>query len=95
MLLLLRDDLRALITARHQAVATQRIIRQNLSWALAYNLAILPPAALGFVPPWLAAIGMSLSSLVVVGNALRLRQPKQGTLPLFPGCDDNLRLPWK
>jgi Cu2+-exporting ATPase len=79
--LLLRDDLRALITARHQAVATQRIIRQNLSWALAYNLAILPPAALGFVPPWLAAIGMSLSSLVVVGNALRLRQPKQGHTP--------------
>lgn len=77
--LLLRDDLRALVTARHQAVATQRIIRQNLTWALAYNLAVLPPAAFGFVPPWLAAIGMSLSSLVVVGNALRLRKTKRIT----------------
>lgn len=75
--LLLRDDLRALVTARHQAVATQRIIKQNLTWALTYNLAILPPAALGFVPPWLAAIGMSLSSLVVVGNALRLRKTQR------------------
>ncbi|HQV40715.1 MAG TPA: heavy metal translocating P-type ATPase [Moraxellaceae bacterium] len=79
--LLLRDDLRSLVTARHQAVATQRIIRQNLTWALAYNLAILPPAALGFVPPWLAAIGMSLSSLVVVGNALRLRKTKHLITP--------------
>jgi len=72
--LLLRDDLRALVTAHSQSIATQRIIRQNLGWALAYNLAVLPPAALGLVPPWLAAIGMSLSSLVVVGNALRLRK---------------------
>jgi Cu2+-exporting ATPase len=79
--LLLRDDLRALMIARHQAVATQRIIRQNLTWALGYNLAILPPAALGFVPPWLAAIGMSLSSLVVVGNALRLRKTQHSLQP--------------
>lgn len=74
--LLLRDDLRALVIARHEAAATRRIIRQNLRWALGYNLAVLPPAALGFVPPWLAAIGMSLSSLVVVGNALRLKKLK-------------------
>lgn len=72
--LLLRDDLRALIAARKEAAATRRIIKQNLRWALGYNLAVLPPAALGFIPPWLAAIGMSLSSLVVVGNALRLRK---------------------
>ncbi len=84
--LLLRNDLRALVTARHQAVATQHIIRQNLTWALAYNLAVLPPAAFGFVPPWLAAIGMSLSSLVVVGNALRLRKVRRPaiTLPAAP-----------
>ena len=48
------------------------LIRQNLRWALFYNLAALVPAALGYVPPWLAAIGMSLSSLLVVLNALRL-----------------------
>ncbi len=83
--LLLRDDLRALARARDAAAATRRIIRQNLGWALAYNLAVLPPAALGFVPPWLAAIGMSASSLVVVLNALRLRRlsaaPTTGAVP--------------
>lgn len=50
----------------------RRIIRQNMIWALGYNVLALPLAAAGFVPPWLAAIGMSLSSLVVVLNALRL-----------------------
>ncbi len=50
---------------------TRRIIRQNFAWAVAYNLLAAPAASLGFVAPWLAALGMSLSSLVVVGNALR------------------------
>ncbi len=52
---------------------TRRVILQNLGWATAYNLVAIPAAALGYVPPWLAAIGMSASSLLVVGNALRLR----------------------
>jgi len=51
---------------------TRRIIRQNLAWALAYNLTALPLAAAGLIPPYLAAIGMSTSSLIVVLNALRL-----------------------
>jgi Cu2+-exporting ATPase len=51
---------------------TRRIIRQNLAWALGYNLLALPLAILGFVTPWLAALGMALSSLVVTLNALRL-----------------------
>ncbi|MGH8492595.1 MAG: heavy metal translocating P-type ATPase [Moraxellaceae bacterium] len=72
--LLLRNDLRHIALARAMAEKTQRIIRQNLAWALAYNLAILPPAALGWLPPWVAALGMSLSSLIVVLNALRLRR---------------------
>ncbi len=51
---------------------TLRIIRQNLGWALAYNLVAVPAAVLGYVTPWLAALGMSLSSLLVVANSLRL-----------------------
>tara|TARA_R110000796_G_scaffold108738_1_gene219832 strand:- start:217 stop:1821 length:1605 start_codon:yes stop_codon:yes gene_type:complete len=52
--------------------ATRRIMRQNMIWSVCYNFSALPLAAMGLVPPWMAAIGMSLSSLVVVGNALRL-----------------------
>ncbi|MFZ3192389.1 MAG: heavy metal translocating P-type ATPase [Moraxellaceae bacterium] len=72
--ILLNDQLSALVDARRVSLRTDRIIRQNLRWAFAYNFAILFPAAFGYVPPWLAAIGMSLSSLLVVLNALRLKQ---------------------
>ena len=51
---------------------TRRVIRQNLAWALTYNLACVPLAVLGVLPPWLAGAGMALSSLVVVANAARL-----------------------
>ena len=51
---------------------TRRIVRQNLSWAIGWNLVALPIAALGLVTPWLAALGMALSSLTVTLNALRL-----------------------
>ena len=57
---------------------TQKIIRQNLGWALGYNLIAIPAAALGHVTPWIAGIGMSSSSLLVVLNALRLSDFKQG-----------------
>ncbi len=60
-----------------QALETGRdtlgVMRQNLFWAVAYNVIALPFAALGYVSPWLAALGMSISSMVVVLNALRLR----------------------
>ncbi|HMV60434.1 MAG TPA: heavy metal translocating P-type ATPase [Agitococcus sp.] len=69
---LLGDRLPALMTAQQVSRKTSGIIKQNLAWAFMYNLVILPPAALGYVPPWLAAIGMSLSSLFVVFNALRV-----------------------
>jgi len=51
---------------------TLRIVRQNLGWAIAYNVIAIPLAMTGHITPWLAAIGMSLSSLLVVGNAMRL-----------------------
>jgi len=58
------------------ARTTQRIIRQNLTWATGYNLLALPLAAAGWVTPWLAALGMALSSLIVTLNALRLSRLK-------------------
>src|SRR5690606_5964095 len=59
-----------------QAIAnarrTRRVVRQNLAWAAGYNVIALPVAIAGLVSPWLAALGMALPSLLVVGNALRL-----------------------
>lgn len=67
---------------------TARVIRQNLSWALAYNAVAIPLAATGYLHPWMAAIGMSLSSLLVVLNALRLSRRRATNaacaLPVIP-----------
>jgi Cu2+-exporting ATPase len=54
------------------AAETQRIVYQNMGWALMYNFGAIPAAAMGLIAPWLAALGMSVSSLLVVLNALRL-----------------------
>lgn len=78
-LVLCSGRLMALNQARAIANQTQRILRQNQRWALVYNLAAMPLAAFGFVPPWLAAIGMSTSSLFVVLNALRIGRQWPGT----------------
>jgi len=69
---LLADDLAALAKGVALARRTLRIIRQNLGWAFAYNLVAIPLAMTGWVTPWMAGIGMSASSLLVVLNALRL-----------------------
>ena len=74
-LLLLRDSLAALPASVRLARRTLVIIGQNLRWAATYNIMAVPIAALGFMPPWLAALGMSLSSLLVVANARRLARP--------------------
>jgi Cu2+-exporting ATPase len=70
---LMARELDALPESVAVARRTVGIIRQNLAWAVAYNVLALPLAALGYIPPWAAAIGMSASSLLVVANALRLR----------------------
>jgi len=72
--IMLGESLAPLTTAVEMSRKTMRIVRQNLAWAIVYNALALPLAAAGFVPPWLAAIGMSVSSLVVVLNALRLNR---------------------
>ena len=67
------DRLGALLEARRVARATLRIMRQNLAWSVVYNAASVTLAAVGWIPPWLAVIGMSLSSLAVIVNSLRIR----------------------
>ncbi len=74
---LISHDLLRLVDGIRLSRKTRAVIRQNLGWSLCYNLLALPLAALGFIAPYMAAIGMSASSLVVVGNAMRLnRLPK-------------------
>jgi Cu2+-exporting ATPase len=88
-LILVRDSLEDLPYTVDLARRTQRVIHQNLAWSIAYNLAALPLAALGFVPPWLAAIGMSLSSVIVVLNAMRLsRGPAPRRRPRWPATPE-------
>lgn len=72
--IILNGQIEAITAAKRISNKTERIIKQNFRWALTYNGVVLLPAALGYVPPWLAAIGMSLSSLFVVLNALRLKR---------------------
>ena len=62
----------------------RHVIRQNIAWAIVYNFAAVPFAAAGLVPPWLAAIGMSASSLVVIANALRLRNDARASTSRRP-----------
>lgn len=69
---LLNNRLSDLLVLRQQSFRLRRIIRQNLFWALAYNLSVMPLAVIGWLPPVIAAIGMALSSLVVTVNSLRL-----------------------
>lgn len=69
---LLSNDLLGLVKAFSCAKLTNKIIRQNIGWAILYNVSALPLAAMGLVPPYAAAIGMSLSSLLVVANSLRI-----------------------
>jgi len=69
---LLSEQLSELPRARALARRMRRVVAQNLAWAALYNLACVPLALTGWLPPWAAGLGMALSSLAVVANALRL-----------------------
>lgn len=69
----LREDLGAVPFAHEVAKEARHLIRQNFTIAVIYNAIALPVAVAGFVTPLIAALAMSLSSILVVGNALRLR----------------------
>ena len=64
----LSDVVQALVLARR----TMAVVRQNLVWAAVYNLVAVPLALVGWMPPWLAGLGMAVSSFWVIGNAMRL-----------------------
>ncbi len=80
--LLLQDDLQAVPTVLHTARRTLGIVRQNLWWAVLYNAIAIPIAMTGLITPWIAGLGMAISSLVVLGNSARLQKlapiPQQG-----------------
>ena len=71
---LLSGRLSSVADAHQAATQTMRVVRQNLTWATIYNVIAIPAAAVGLLNPWLSGIGMSLSSALVVVNALRLRR---------------------
>ncbi len=71
-MVLLGDKLSQLIKARELALKTRTIIRENLAWALGYNALVLPLAVCGWIAPYFAVLGMSVSSIIVVSNSLRL-----------------------
>ncbi|MBV6701228.1 heavy metal translocating P-type ATPase [Kitasatospora aureofaciens] len=79
-LTLVRGGIEAVVDAVRLARRTLATIRANLLWAFGYNVVLVPLAAVGLLNPMLAAVAMSLSSLLVVGNSLRLRtwQPGRG-----------------
>jgi len=73
-MILLTERLEHLVSGVDKARQTLLIMRENFAWAIGYNLLAVPLAAGGWLTPWMSALGMSFSSLLVVVNALRLRQ---------------------
>ncbi|MBP6116204.1 MAG: heavy metal translocating P-type ATPase [Neisseriaceae bacterium] len=76
-MVLVNNDLALVAQAHKVAKKTRLIIRENLIWAMMYNLVAMPLAIMGVVTPWIAAFGMACSSLLVLGNALRLLRKQQ------------------
>jgi len=88
---ILSDRVERAATAMREARRALAVIRQNLAWAVAYNAIAIPAAAFGFVTPVVAAVGMSLSSLFVVANALRLTRRRD--VAAEPASDTACTLP--
>lgn len=73
---LLNNNLQSLNSLLHTAQKTRRIIKQNLALSLLYNASVLPLAAAGLIAPYIAVVGMTTSSLIVIANSLRLLKLK-------------------
>ena len=73
---ILGGDLQLIPRAIKHSNATMKNIRQNLFWALIYNIAGIPIAAIGLLAPWIAGAAMAFSSVSVVTNSLRLKRVK-------------------
>ncbi len=91
-MMLMGESLLTLADGLQLSCQTLTVIRQNLAWALFYNLVALPLAAAGWVAPWMAAIGMSASSVLVILNSTRLARAKTRspatTMPAGTGVHD-------
>jgi Cu2+-exporting ATPase len=70
--ILLNNKLASIVVLEHISIKTKRIIFQNYLWAFGYNAIVLPLAVAGFITPYMAVIGMSVSSILVISNSLRL-----------------------
>jgi len=71
-IILLNNRLKSITTLTHVAIKTRRIVWQNYCWAFGYNAIVLPLAVAGYITPYMAVIGMSASSILVITNSLRL-----------------------
>ncbi len=85
------DDLSQVVRTIALAQQAVRVVRQNLWWAAAYNAASVPLAVAGYMPAWLAGLGMALSSLLVILNAARLSVTPSAPLPKASGQVSALR----